>query len=50
MQKNVIKFKATDSIIEVAQSLRDNKISGAPIVDEENKVIGIVSEGDIIRL
>ncbi len=50
MQKNVIKFKATDSIIEVAQILRDNKISGAPIVDEENKVIGIVSEGDIIRL
>lgn len=50
MQKNVIKFKADDSIIEVAQSLRDNKISGAPIVDEENKVIGIVSEGDIIRL
>jgi CBS domain-containing protein len=50
MQKNVIKFKADDSIIEVAQSLRDNKISGAPVVDEENKVIGIVSEGDIIRL
>jgi CBS domain-containing protein len=50
MQKNVIKFKATDSILKVAQSLRDNKISGAPIVDEENKVIGIISEGDIIRL
>lgn len=50
MEKNVIKFKSTDKIIDVAQSLRDNKISGAPIVDDDGKVIGIVSEGDIMRL
>lgn len=50
MEKNVITFHADDKISEVAQKLRDNKISGAPIVDEDNKVIGIVSEGDIMRL
>ena len=49
MQKNVIKFKDTDTISYVAEVLREKKISGAPIVDD-NKVIGIVSEGDIMRL
>lgn len=50
MQKNVIKFKADDRIVDVSQSLRDNKISGAPVVDDQEKVIGVVSEGDIMRL
>ena len=50
MEKNVIKFHADDKISDVAQQLKDNKISGAPIVDDNNKVIGIISEGDIMRL
>lgn len=50
MEKNVIKFHADDKISDVAQKLRDNKISGAPVVDDDLKVIGIVSEGDIMRL
>lgn len=50
MERNVIKFHADDKISDVAQRLRDNKISGAPVVDDDLKVIGIVSEGDIMRL
>lgn len=50
MEKNVIKFKETDTISYVANILREKKISGVPIVDNDNKVIGIVSEGDIMRL
>ena len=50
MEKYVIKFHTDDKISDIAQSLRDNKISGAPIVDKDNKVIGIISEGDIMRL
>ncbi len=50
MEKNVIKFKDVDTISYVANVLREKKISGAPIVDNDNKVIGIVSEGDIMRL
>jgi len=50
MEKNVIKFKEADTISYVSNVLRDKKISGAPIVDNSNKVIGIVSEGDIMRL
>ena len=50
MKKDVIKFNELDKIVDVAQSLRDNKISGGPVVDENNKVVGIISEGDIMRL
>ncbi len=50
MQKDVIKFNELDKIVDVAQSFRDNKISGAPVVDDENKVVGVISEGDIMRL
>lgn len=50
MQKDVIKFKDVDTIDYVSSVLRGKKISGAPIVDDDNKVIGIVSEGDIMRL
>ena len=50
MEKLVIKFHVDDKITDIAQILRENKISGAPIVDKDNKVIGIVSEGDIMRL
>lgn len=50
MERNVIKFHADDKISDVAQALRDKKISGAPIVDDNLKVIGIISEGDIMRL
>jgi CBS domain-containing protein len=50
MQKDVIKFNELDKIVDVAQSFRDNKISGAPVVDKENKVVGVISEGDIMKL
>jgi len=50
MQKDVIKFNELDKIVDVAQSFRENKISGAPVVNNENKVIGVISEGDIMKL
>lgn len=50
MEKNVIKFKDVDTIAYVAEVLREKKISGAPIVDADSKVIGIISEDDIMKL
>ena len=50
MQEDVVKFKDVDTIAYVTEVLRGKNISGAPIVDEDNKVIGIVSEGDIMKL
>lgn len=50
METEVIRFHANDRIIDVAQTLREKKISGAPIVDDQLQVIGVVSEGDIMRM
>lgn len=48
MNTNVIKAKGTDTIEDVTRALLDNKIGGLPIVDEEDKVIGVLSETDLI--
>lgn len=37
------------SVRDVALILTENRISALPIVDQANRVIGIVSEGDLIR-
>nr|WP_319373272.1 CBS domain-containing protein [uncultured Methanobacterium sp.] len=50
MEKNVIKFQVDDRIVDVAGSLRENKISGAPVMNKEGHLVGIISEGDIMRL
>ncbi len=50
MQKDVIKFNELDKIVDVAQSFRENRISGAPVVNDENRVVGVISEGDIMKL
>ncbi|EKF86282.1 CBS domain-containing protein [Methanobacterium formicicum] len=50
MEKEVIKFQVDDRIVDVAGSLRENKISGAPVMNKEDQLVGIISEGDIMRL
>lgn len=35
---------------EVARALADRRISGLPVVDESGALLGVVSEGDIVRL
>lgn len=48
MNKNVITVKAEDKIDDLVNLLLDKKISGVPVVDNENRVVGIVSETDLI--
>lgn len=50
MEKNVITLRRVDKIEEAARVLRKNKISGAPVLDEDQNMVGIISEGDIMRL
>ena len=37
------------TIRELAQVFEENEISGAPVIDEEGRVIGVVSKTDLIR-
>ncbi|MBX3523580.1 MAG: CBS domain-containing protein [Xanthobacteraceae bacterium] len=41
--------RAEMTVREVAKMLTDNGISALPIIDEKGRLIGIVSEGDLIR-
>jgi CBS domain-containing protein len=49
MVSNVITVGVNASIGEVAAILLNNHISAAPVVDEKGELVGIVSEGDLIR-
>lgn len=48
MSRDVITIKKDASIEELADLLTQNKISGVPVVDDENRVIGIVSQKDLL--
>ncbi|SNQ62018.1 CBS domain-containing protein [Candidatus Methanoperedens nitratireducens] len=50
MTKNVISVKKDANLHEVARILSENKISGVPVVDDMNHVIGIVTEADILYM
>ena len=41
--------RSTDSIREVASILAEKKTSGVPVVDEQKKVVGFISDGDIMK-
>jgi CBS domain-containing protein len=48
MTKKVITVNQDTSIEELSELLLGNNISGVPVVDNDGKVVGIVTEGDII--
>jgi CBS domain-containing protein len=49
MVSPVITVKPAASVKEVAELMLENRISGVPVVDDEGKVVGIVSEGDLMH-
>lgn len=48
MTRSVITVAPETSIAEVARLLVDNGVSGLPVVDAEGRVVGVVSEGDVL--
>jgi CBS domain-containing protein len=49
MTRRVITAKADTAIVDAANLMLQQHISGLPVVDETGRLIGIVSEGDFIR-
>lgn len=49
MTTKLITLKAEQSMNEAIQILLDKKISGAPVVDEQQRLIGVISEGDCLK-
>ena len=50
MTTNVITFKADQEITDVTETIIKRKISGAPVVNNEEEIIGIITEKDCLRV
>lgn len=48
MTKDVITVRPEDEVEKVAQLLLENKISGIPVVDENHRVVGMITEKDLM--
>lgn len=49
MTADVVSVKPETTVEELARLLIEHKISGAPVVDDENQLVGIVTEHDLIK-
>jgi len=50
MTEDVISILKYESIMHVAKILSEKNISGLPVVDKKNKVIGIITQADILSI
>jgi CBS domain-containing protein len=49
MQKQVITIRSGSTALELAELLEDEGISGVPVLDSTNRVVGVVSRTDLVR-
>ena len=49
MSKNVTTFVKSDCIYDVMRVLLAKKISGAPVINKYGKLVGIISESDLMK-
>jgi len=49
MTRDVITVEPTTTVEDLARLLTRHQISGAPVVDDDGNLIGIVTENDLIR-
>jgi CBS-domain-containing membrane protein len=50
MTKNVVTVAPDTDLHEAARLLSENRISGMPVIDSNNRVVGVISEADILVL
>jgi CBS domain-containing protein len=49
MTRNVISVRASQSVLEAAELMLENRVSGLPVVDAAGALVGVVTEGDFLR-
>lgn len=49
MTRDLITFQPEQTVEDVIQTLIKNKISGGPVVNANNELVGIISEGDCLK-
>ena len=49
LKEELVVAKQSEKIVKISKVLTQKKISNIPIIDEQSKLVGIVSEQDIIK-
>ncbi|AXI08212.1 CBS domain-containing protein [Oceanobacillus zhaokaii] len=49
MITNVYTVKATDTLKDLLEIMVKNRIGGLPVVDDQGNLVGMVSDGDVLR-
>ena len=49
MSTKLVTFHPDQTMDQVIQILLDKNISGGPVIDDENNLVGIISEGDCLK-
>ena len=49
MTRTVVTVSPDHSLRHAAQIMLDHRISGVPVVDDDGRLVGIVTEGDLLR-
>ncbi len=48
MTTDVVSFRATDDVREAMETLIERDVDGAPVIDDDGTVIGVITTGDLI--
>ena len=48
MTTDVLKFRPTDTVESAARALSERKLGGAPVVDDDGLVVGLLEDDDLI--
>src|SRR3984893_12574209 len=49
MTRNILSVRHDTSVAEGIRLMLDNRISGLPVIDEAGRLVGILTEGDLLR-
>ena len=49
LTRRLITFHPDDTMDKVIKTLLEKKIAGGPVVDENNQLVGVISEGDCLK-
>lgn len=49
MAKNLITFSPDTEIIKVIDSLLEHRISGAPVLNDQNEIVGVIDDKDCLN-
>ena len=49
MTTDVLTLRPSDTVDAAARALAERGVGGAPVVDDDGRLVGIVSRGDLVR-